>query len=165
MYDASKNQYYLHKNVLFEPYEIKHFYIKVKNIWIIPEDQLKRYLEEAEILDKQLSTTKFAEDSKALLSAVKRNINTIIETQTKAESIKEYMSTFRGNNRRLDIVGDDINRMRMFAKDFRRKKREENRQALIQRIVWLVVVFIVVILVLTYGVWLMIVAARKRKKT
>jgi len=100
-YDVDKGLYYVHEEFTFEPKESKKFSIKVKDVWVIPED-------EVDLLRKQLEKN--------------------VESLSKHESYGSAKSTAERLNIQLDSV---INKQKSYSENIERRIEEYRANLLV----------------------------------
>jgi hypothetical protein len=111
-HDPVLDQFYLFQELLFAPGEKRVFNVQVKNVWLIPQSVIDGYIKETSDLKEQLAKTVFVDAAEMLFSSIKANIDIIIDTQKSAVTVKDYISTYRGNKKREKNIQDDIEKLR-----------------------------------------------------
>jgi len=132
-HDPGRDRFYLFREEAFDPHETKRFHVKIKNVWIIPEDRINAYVEEASALNERFADTAVAEVAEILFNTIKETADLIIESQQKAESVKGYISAFRINKIRLQAIEDDLEKLRNLEKDIKleEEKAKEAKRSLV----------------------------------
>jgi len=177
-HDPIKDQLYLFKEEIFAPMETKRYQIRIKNVWKISEDLVNSYVDEAAQLNEKLADSENAETAQLLYESIKENADAIISTQTTAESVKAFISTFRVNKKRLRAIKDDIEKLRTLQQEvntedmrgirnvvremdyFNRVKDLSDKifvgmleKGAVWRIILIIVIFLIVFTTLFYGIW------------
>lgn len=126
-YDIDKGRFYLAKEEQFGPNETKRFRIQIKNVWTISEKILDSYVKEASMLNDKLASTELKEIGEALFSEIQRTADEIIESQQKDEPIKERIATYRTNQRKLDAIKADIEKLRTLFKEAKEREADASK--------------------------------------
>jgi hypothetical protein len=189
-HDPVLDQFYLYRDLLFAPNQIRLFTIQIKNIWIISEQSVEKYINEASELNKELSRTVFAEEAQALFDSIVVKARIIIESQKSAENVKDYIAAYRANQQRLKQIEDDLDKMRalldvgqadqttnVFAdmiqsvqliRLFKELSDKIFKERVNPKFLWKIIMFIVIfVLGLTaffYGIWTMKLKKEEKKK-
>jgi hypothetical protein len=191
-FNVEKAQFYLVKDEVFQPGEAKRFSITLKNVWNINQDILDVYLKEATDLNKELSTTEFAEIGKALFNEIQKNADEIIESQKKAESVAERIDTYRQNQKRLALIKDDVEKMKKLLNEAKKKEegegsdkikdllqkadffkfqqlsdkllKERLKKAGVWRIIVVIIGFTMALTVFFYGLWFLNLKKEEKRK-
>jgi hypothetical protein len=111
-HDPTRDVFYLFAEEVFGPEETKRFYVKVKDVWTIPEDELNGYVAEAIELNEGFKNTVDEEVADSLLESIRTNTRAIIDSQSGAESVKDHVAAFRANEKRLRSIKDDLEKLR-----------------------------------------------------
>jgi hypothetical protein len=85
-YDPGKGMYYAHKEVELGPGQSITKMVRMEDIWLYPEEQLKTYVNQAKEISNELGKTPFAEEGAAFLFAIESKVQEILEAQKKTAS-------------------------------------------------------------------------------
>ena len=115
VYDEIKKTYYASQSLELKPGESVVKAIRIRDVWIIPEERMSGLSEEAHSLSKKLKGTKYANQSKLLLSNVEVLLTQIVERQNNTSvTTEEHISIFRENKKKIEDIELDLNAMRRF---------------------------------------------------
>jgi len=181
-HDPAKDVFYLFAEEVFGPEETKRFYVKVKNVWTIPESKINGYVAEAIELNEGFKDTDDEEAANSLMESIRANAEAIIASQNGAESVKDHVAAFRVNEKRLRAIKDDLEKLRILSA---LKPKAEGRKGMVKNIlrqmevfskvkaisdklfkdkmtaakVWgivlLVVIFAIVLTIVFYVIWIL----------
>lgn len=183
MPDATKGIFYLFSEEIFGPGETKRFQARIKNVWKIPESEVKAYVEEAVELNSKFSGVPGEETAAILLEAIKNNAARILESQNSAESVRDRVAVYRLNLQILQEIKDDLEKMKSLSipeidqeiaqgrealQDVLREEKlfsaikelsdrlfkEKLTAATVWRIVLLIVSFAIILTVVFYAIWI-----------
>ena len=108
-YDFKKGNYYVHQKITLEPAERKITQIILKDIWVIPEDELKFLRDHTVGLFERLEGTEHSEVGKDLQNQIEACLNEMEKTQLESSlNAREKMNTFYENKVSLDDCKENI---------------------------------------------------------
>lgn len=182
-HDPHKGVFFLEKEVMFDPREIKRYQLEIKNIWHIRKAVLEQYGEEANELKQRLLETEAADIAKELYRAIEEDTEAIISSQERAETISERIAAYKANQERLARIKENVDRLRALViefpdeildvaeeavrdvmerleqlttvdlTDFAQRLAERLRQIGVWRVVYTIILFIIGITLFFYGLW------------
>jgi hypothetical protein len=176
-YDHARGSFYLRKQEKFDPNETKRFAIEIRNIWQIQESVINRYFAEAAELNKRFADTEVAETAEELVRIIKDDLESIVSTQEEATSVKERISAYHSNQKKLAVVKDNIEKLKSLASELPQpevsqkvmerlesfsnvvlskmadKLGERIKQVGVWRVVYTILLFLIGIVVFFYGFW------------
>ncbi|MFC1509592.1 hypothetical protein ACFL60_07915 [Candidatus Omnitrophota bacterium] len=114
-HDPEKSVYYLFKDsVMLEPKQTKVFTVKVKDIWVIPEDEIKALRKQTERIAKQL---KNISGGKEAVDSIYKRLDEITASQNDyTVSRKEHIGAYRLNLKVVEEIKEDIVKTEKLAK-------------------------------------------------
>ena len=120
-YDPNKNQYFLKaENLKLDPAEQKNLVVQLRDIWYLSEEMLKSYVREAKGIADILQVSKYAEIANVLYEEIRRLVDDVLKLQALAESLRDRMANYSGNQEKLDRIRNKLKELRdyrMLVKD------------------------------------------------
>jgi len=114
-YDSNKGVFYLSGEMIFEPYETKTFYIKLKNVFFISRKDIDEHVLKARNLYEKIINSSTQDETKQeagiIFDFIKQEANTILKSQLEGETVFEHIVFFRKNNERFDAIKNSIKRL------------------------------------------------------
>ena len=109
-YDITKALYYVHKEVELPPGESAVRSIEIKDIWVIPEEELTRLNDKAKTLAQKLKgTTYSAEASKIQNDVEQKSKDILARQQAAADALPEtHIATYRDNVAILETIKNSV---------------------------------------------------------
>jgi hypothetical protein len=168
-YDSEDNTFYLLADIAFNPYEVKTFYISIKNMWFIPEQDISRYMASARNLYERImegNNETIKDEAREILSLIRQEASKITQAQSEDQAVSEHILSFRRNQKRLDDIKNNIKRLQELDPEVKRKEggfrlRNQNKDA-VEMIMLIMIVFILLFTIISCHLW--ITRFRKDKK-
>jgi len=109
-YDIDKELYYVFKEFELQPGEGIRRSIEIKDIWVIPEEDIDSFNKRAQEFVDKLKRTKYAQEAKALRDNIKVKSDKIIADQTEAlDTLPQvHIAAYRINMVKLNSIKDDL---------------------------------------------------------
>jgi len=113
-FDEASSFYYLYKeSVELKPGETKVFKVKIRDVWIIPQNRLDSLKNETQSVIEQLGKSEFHEPAKRLGEAIYKALKTVADTQSDtAVSRKDHIILYRNNLKIVDQAKKNISKLR-----------------------------------------------------
>lgn len=112
-YDTERSLYYVHKDdVQLAPKQTKVFEVIVRDVWMIPDDELDGLKSHTQLLLQRLENSEYYPFAKQLGGSIVGRLDAIRQMQSD-ESIgrKQRIGGFRTNQQTLAVVKEDLARM------------------------------------------------------
>ncbi|MFC1624204.1 hypothetical protein ACFL28_02660 [Candidatus Omnitrophota bacterium] len=118
-YDSDKSAYYLYKDDLtLEPQETIVFNVKVKDIWVIPEEEIAVFRQETELIIGQLKNTTGYASGKETLDSIYKRLDEIIASQSDYTIRRDqHIGLYRSNLRVVEEIKEDIAKMEKLSEE------------------------------------------------
>lgn len=102
-FDPDKSIYYLYKEgVTLKPAETKTFNVEIRDVWIIPQDQLDALREQTAFVLGRLEGSEFYESAQKLAETIYNSLDIVARTQSdQTVSRRRHIGVYRDN---LDII-------------------------------------------------------------
>lgn len=112
-FDDNRSIYYMKKDsVELAPQEMKTFEVKVRDVWQIPDAELKQLRDYVTLLMKKLEKSEYAETGKQIHDSVTGALDQIISVQTdESLSRKTKIGAYRLNRQSIAQIKDEMARM------------------------------------------------------
>ena len=111
-YDIRHDIYFVHGNVEVGPSKVISYDVKIKDIWIIPEEEISMLRQRAEDLRDKLKDTKHAVIAEAAKEQIKKGLDQIeakqIENAIKPGNAIKHINAYEVNLDTLDLVMKDV---------------------------------------------------------
>ena len=108
-YDFKKGNYYVHQKITLEPAERKVIQIILRDIWVIPINELQFLRDHTVGLYERLEGTEHGEVGKDLQNQIESCLNEMEKTQIESSlNAREKMNTFYENKVSLDNCKENI---------------------------------------------------------
>ena len=124
-YDNEKQKYCLTKEEKFKPGEVKKYEIVIRDIWYMPLSKVDTLEERAQNAMVEIQDSTFAESGDYLFNRVKGQLDEIRSSQKEGQPVKDYIGTFRVNQRRYNAADSDVQKLEQMLAIARAKKLEE----------------------------------------
>lgn len=114
LYDEDKKRFFLEKEDEFGPKEKRKYEIVVKDVWYIPEEELKYLQKQTDTLSKYFNGTSYEEFVKQSSGFVKQSLDEIRKLQEEVKGTPEVgkrINAFTLNNRKLQMARDKVKTM------------------------------------------------------
>lgn len=114
-YDVKKDVYYVHKEIELGPRETRDFRVEIRDIWVIPPEELDALGRRARELVRQLEGSDYAADMNALRRVIEADLEEIRRSQAlnaipKAKPF-QHIRAYEADRRTLTSVKKDIARI------------------------------------------------------
>lgn len=115
-YDVKNDIYYVSSNLILGPKENREFRIVLKDVWTIPEDEIKTLGSKSDELTKQLAKTEYKEISVEYLERIRKLLSGIKDLQDKNAIVAgvkpiQHIKAYEANIEELDRVKRDVGRL------------------------------------------------------
>jgi hypothetical protein len=108
-YDTQQGSYYVYGEYELKPGETLERDVELKDIWVIPENEIETLRLELIKLEGLLKNTEFAERIAFLKTSIESKLNQIIESQVNSPANPErHISDYRDNLKILESVKTDM---------------------------------------------------------
>ncbi|PIW64712.1 MAG: hypothetical protein COW12_05385 [Candidatus Omnitrophica bacterium CG12_big_fil_rev_8_21_14_0_65_45_16] len=107
-YDQEKGAYYLTGEVTLNPKETKTIPVKVKNVWLISDEELAEARADLAENVKNLQGTDFQETAQLLEQKVSEKLAQIEEERTKAVGMRQRIELYRAHVQELNTIKREI---------------------------------------------------------
>ncbi len=124
-FDEKKSKSYLFKEEDFEGGEEKKYEVVMKDIWRFPVAKLDPIEQRAKTAMTEIANSAYEESGKYLYDELNKTLNLIRETQNFEVSTEEHIGIFRTNQKRYEVVKQDVERLEQMLAIVRAKKLEE----------------------------------------
>ena len=130
-YDSAKSAYYLYKDgVELLPGQTMTFAVKVKDVWMIPEEEINQLRKQTTRIINQLEKTDYYVQSKGITDSIYTRLDEIIALQNdKTVTRKQHISSYRTNLRVVDEIKKDIAKIEKFSEKVKKVPEEAERPA------------------------------------
>ncbi len=133
-YDVLKGQPYLTREEELKPGESKKYTVSILDIWSIPKENIEDLKERTRKAYKYLEHTEYNDSAKFLVANIKKNLEKIEAAQAQEQGIKEHISTFRDNEKRLEIAKKDVEALENLLIAVREKLERSRLRNVLERI-------------------------------
>lgn len=112
-FDSEKSMYYVYKEAVeLKPAETKTFDVEIRDVWIIPQEQLDSLGAQARSIIRRLEGSEFYDSAQRLGKTIDKTLETVAVTQNdEAVSRKSHIGIYRNNLRIIDQIKEDIERL------------------------------------------------------
>jgi hypothetical protein len=169
-YNSKADRYYLSADIAFNPYEIKTFYIPVKNIWFIPEQHISRYISSAKNIYERIAKKADAaakHEAEAIFDFVRRESAKIMQDQAEDKTVSEHISSFHKNERMVEGIKNGLERLRELdsekVKQADSHRSNDKNKDMIEMIMLTTIAFVLLFTIISCHLW--ITRFKKDKKT
>lgn len=107
-YDDVKGVYYLTGPVELAPKEARTISVRLKNVWVLPDEELVTVREQLEKNVTVLKNTKYATTAQLLRDRVVEKISSMEEDQTKDMGVQKRIALYRANMKILDSIKSEV---------------------------------------------------------
>lgn len=133
-YDAEKGMYFAHNEVELEPGQSITKMVKMEDIWVFPENQLARFIHQAQEIARRLENSFYTEEAKAFVLAVELKVQEILERQkTTATNAGEHILAYREGTLLIGSIKRDLSELGGYEEKALRDSNRENGTS-IQRV-------------------------------
>jgi len=133
-YDHDKQKYFLTKEEKFKPGEIKKYEIVIRDIWHMPLSKVDSLEERAQTAMTEVQDSAFAASGDYLFNRVKELLDQIRNSQQEGQIVKDYIGSFRVNQRRYSAAEADVQKLEQMLAIVRAKKLEELEKTKVKNI-------------------------------
>jgi len=117
-FDPTRSLFYVYKDdIILRPAETRVFEVEIKDIWVIPPEELDVVLEQAKSLALEFKGSEYEPKAEELYQKVSKLADEIIRTQSdEMMSRSQHIGIYRKNLERLDKVKKDLADMEKLLK-------------------------------------------------
>ena len=107
-FDQERSAYFLSGQVALEPNEAKTIGVVVRNVWVVPEEDIEAKRKEIEDSIKALEGTEYYETARLLNEKVAEKLSALEEDRNKAVGMRQRIELYRSQVKQLDSISRNI---------------------------------------------------------
>ncbi len=111
-YDVKKDIYFVHKEVQLGPKEVKNYDVEIKDIWVVPDDEIAALQQKAGELAKMLEKSQHADVASGVQKAIDETLNQVKTRQAdnviKAGNVIQHIAAYEKSVKELKRVKMDV---------------------------------------------------------
>jgi len=107
-YNSEDGVYYLSKQVTLAPKESLTIEVKIRNVWLLPEERLAKVKENLDGTTKALVGTKYEKTIQLLRDRITERLGGIEEEQARSIGISKRIELYRAHLKQLDSIEHEI---------------------------------------------------------